>query len=528
MLNDMSIILSKEHTSAANRVRRTILQYDARTVATECGGLKALENTSLLDAYRMRLWGYVDSAIGQLDSIHWDACFSDEIAFCHKSVMSKENQPIFKQLFQDGVDIYDEFISGCRKRGLECILTHRVSGPDVGGEHSFKKTHPEYYIMDWCLNPDFSHVEIHDLKLHMFEEIISNYDFDGYEIDFCRHTPFLTPGHQWDLRDHVTNFMYKLRLLTLKAEEKWHHPVLLSARIPETADNCRGDGLDLRTWAQNHLVDTLTIGSRSFEVDIESIRRETEGAVKLYPCFDAHHQTDAYADPNPEVLYGVFSNWWAQGADGISLFNLYACDWATYIKTCEKEFTPHRHPLEQILPVLGDEKLLSPFDKTYVVERRGGYPWEHGYANNNNTKQLPLIISNDGTPRTVILYAGDPIAHNAANVSNLYLDVELFGVRPEDTTEVVFNGILLNGEADFNYPDKQIKPLQPEHVSGYHTDYLPDRSERFMKIHCPLQPGMVTRGHNFITVSVRRTYPYPYTIKAELERVELAVKYRIP
>lgn len=98
----MPFSLTEEHYRAANRIRRTILHYDARTVATECGGLKAPEGMSLLEAYSQRLWEYVDRVIGQLDSIHWDACFSDQVAFCHSSSLPKDNAPVFQQLWEEG------------------------------------------------------------------------------------------------------------------------------------------------------------------------------------------------------------------------------------------------------------------------------------------------------------------------------------------------------------------------------------------------------------------------------------------
>ena len=152
----MPFPLTEEHYRAANRIRRTILHYDARTVATECGGLKAPEGMSLLEAYSQRLWEYVDRVIGQLDSIHWDACFSDQVAFCHSSSLPKDNAPVFQQLWEEGVDLYQEYIAGCRKRGLECVLSHRISGPDVGNVDTLKLTHPEYYLKDWTLLSNFN------------------------------------------------------------------------------------------------------------------------------------------------------------------------------------------------------------------------------------------------------------------------------------------------------------------------------------------------------------------------------------
>ena len=521
----MVVSLSPEHVRAASRKRRTILQYDARTVATECGGLRAPKGMSLADAYRARLWGYIDSCIGQLDSIHWDACFSDQIAFCRRGSLPQESNPVFHALWEQGFDAYDEYISGCRKRGLECFLSHRVSGPDVGGVEPLKREHSEYYIWDWTRMTNFAVPEMREYKLGFLREIMELYDFDGYSLDFCRHTPFLEPGRQWELRENVTEFLRDLRKMTLGFEEKRGHPILLSARVPETAEGCRQDGLDIAAWAKERLVDSLTVGSRSFEVDLESFRRETGSSIRLFPCFDAHHQSDAYADPPAEVLDAVFSNFWDQGADGIVLVNLCACDWDTYIRTCAAPFRTHRHSLEKVLPVLGDRALLAPLDKTFVVERRGGYPWENGAANNNRTKQLPRVLKNNGAPETVFLQVSDPVAERA-DLSELFLDVLVYGVLPGDRLSVRFNGEELAGDTEDGVADRQIRPLQPEYVSGYHTDLLPEREERFTRVRCRVKPEAVLRGRNAGSVAILRTPDYPNLAKAELERAELHVKYR--
>ena len=228
----MSFRLAPEHIRAASRARRSILLYDARNVAVECGGLKAPEGLSLLDAYRLRLWNYIDRCIGQVDSIYWDAFFSDQIAFCRRSALPEENERTFAQLWESGVDIYDEYIAGCRRRGIECLLSHRIGGPDVGGRDRLKDEHPEYYINDWTQMTNLAVPEMRDYKLSVFREILDGYDFDGYCVDFCRHTPFLEPGRQWELHAHVTQFLRDLRTLTLGYEQKWGHPILLTARVP--------------------------------------------------------------------------------------------------------------------------------------------------------------------------------------------------------------------------------------------------------------------------------------------------------
>lgn len=518
--------LTPAHIAAANRTRRTILHYDAYTVAVECGSLKAPDGMTMTDAYRMRLWGVIDHLPNQIDSIHWDACFLDQSAFCRRSQLLPVSTPgPFEALWNEGMDAYDEYISGCRQRGLECILTHRVSGTDMGAFTELKCTHPEYYLKDWMEMADMASPGMRQVKLDMFREILELYDFDGYEIDFCRHTPFLEPGRQWELRECVTQFMRDLRALTLSFEERADHPILLSARVPRTPEGCREDGLDIETWANEALVDTLTVGSRAFEVDIPGFRRVTGSAIPLFPCFDAHHQTDGYADPAPEVLHGVFANWWAQGADGIVIFNQWACDVETYRKTAENPFTHPRTPQPDVIPVMGDPALLCPLDKTFVAERRGGYPWYNGFANNNLDRQLPIVLKNNGTSEKIRLTVSDPIAREARRVRRAELRLVIYGLLDGDRLDILLNGAPVTGETDSQWPDKELLPLQPERVSGFHTDLLPDNETRFSRIVCPISPALLRMGENMVTVSLRRAHGYPYCATAELERVEIAVQY---
>lgn len=523
----MSFFLTSAHKLAASKKRCTVLHYDAHTVAIECGGLKAPEGMSLTEAYRLRLWDYIDTVLKNVTTIYWDAFMSDQIAFCRRTSFPMDDTPIYQSLWAEGTDLYDEFIAGCHERGIECYLSHRVSGPPIGGEEPLRVSHPEYYINDWTQMSDFASPGMRRQKLKAFREILENYDFDGYSLDFCRHTPFLEPGRQWELREHVTDFLRELREMTLAAEEKWAHPIMLSARVPESIEACHEDGLDVGTWAKESIVDSLTVGSRSFTVDLKGFRRETEGKVQLFPCFDAHHQSDAYADPSPEVLCGVYANWWADSADGITLFNLYACHQDIYEKTAAEAFRPFPHALfEEVLPLVGDPEALSARSKTYVTERKGGYPWENGGANNNKKKELPVILKNNGKAETVHLRALDPVAEKADTVDDCYLDILLYGVLPKDEVKLAFNGKPITGVRDDSSEDKELRPLQKEFVSGYHPIYLPPREERFTRIRCPLTPADVIQGSNEITASVLRAPNYPNLATVELEKCELHVIYR--
>ena len=173
------------------------------------------------------------------------------------------------------------------------------------------------------------------------------YSFDGFELDFARHTPCLPPGRQWELREHATAFVRGVREMLLVVAEERGTPILLAAKVPgrDTHDHlqtdaglrvhtggavlaedlagCRTDGFDVATWAREGLVDILILGNRTTTVDVAAFRQLLAAnpgpvAVTLCPMFDRHHTTDGYYDPPHGFHSAVFANFWAQGADSVA------------------------------------------------------------------------------------------------------------------------------------------------------------------------------------------------------------------
>lgn len=364
-------------------------------------------------------------------------------------------------------------------------------------------------------------------KLAILTECMDNYPFKGLEIDFCRHTPFLPPGRQWELREHVTEFMRMLRRMLLSRETNGR-TLLLSARVPYSVEGCRADGLDIETWAEEGIVDALTLGSRSFCVDIEDFRRITKGRVKLYPCFDQHHTMDAYALPSMEVYRGVFSNHWLRGADGVKLFN-----WALFnADECQRalggpcKFNWMLDESQRAFDLIGDIDNTLSGDKTYVIERKGGYPWEEGFANNNNTKPLPAKLNNRGEETRIPFYACDPIAARRDSVESLKLALVFYGLRDTDAARVCINGArLIEAERCMAWRDDEINAPDREYVSGYNIPALEDKTDRPLARLCfEVDPGVMARGENFLSVALKRA-DYPHCDMVSLEKAELTVTY---
>ena len=77
---------------------------------------------------------------------------------------------------------------------------------------------------------------VHEYKLSILREAAEDYDFDGIELDFARVCPVLPPGHQWEYRDRLTDFIRATRAMLLEVERKRGRPFLLAARVPENLE----------------------------------------------------------------------------------------------------------------------------------------------------------------------------------------------------------------------------------------------------------------------------------------------------
>ena len=82
-------------------------------------------------------------------------------------------------------------------------------------------------------------------KVDTLRHLAETYPLDGFQLDFSRHVPCLPPGRQWELRDHVTQFVRAVREMTLDVARRRGRPILLAARVPRSLQGCRVDGFDV-------------------------------------------------------------------------------------------------------------------------------------------------------------------------------------------------------------------------------------------------------------------------------------------
>ncbi|MCP4644371.1 MAG: family 10 glycosylhydrolase [bacterium] len=510
--------LSEAHHAAVNRRRRVVVQFDAHT---EMG-------TDIDDwiAYR---FDYADEPGSQIDSVWWDigalgyAVYPSKVLdpFPHEGLQRWRDQ---------GVDWVARLFQASHDRGLETFWHHRISevelvtrgvGADRKKPHPLKQEHPDWVLDTWWNHGlwNLAVPEVRAFKVRVLREVAENYPVDGIQIDFARHIPCLPPGQQWEHRDCVTDLMRSLRAMTLEVEKQRGRPFLLATKVPRTLEGCKVDGFDVETWAREDLVDILTIGTRAMEVDIESFRRITAGHnIKLQPCFDDHHTTDAYQYASIEYLRGVFTNWWKQGADSVYTFN-----WSqARPEVCERMGAlagPPSH--RQAYHEIGSRDTMRFRDKAFAVDRRGGYPWSEGYFGRNDTAQLPVVLETPGESVPIRIHVGDAVRAHNETVESVTLRLVLFGAKETDNVQARLNGVpLTESLRDPEWKDKLIFSPKPQPASGG-ADYLKvDPNQRLLRIEYAVDPHACRLGENQVDLQLAKG-----SGKLQVEKVEIHVRY---
>jgi len=483
-----AVELSAEHREAAGRRRRIVVQYDPQD-------LFGIDFETWID-YRFR---YIDEPGTQIDSVFWDMGRLGQVFY-----PSKFLDPLVNAAFQkwrsQGIDVVGRLVAETRKRGLEVFWHHRASEVDQNAQGRsawndeaapLKQAHP-----DWALKTNwwphglwnFAVPAVREYTIRALREVAQMYNFDGLQIDFARHVPCLPLGRQWELRHHVTELMRMARRMTLQVERNRGRPLLLAAKVPRNLEGCRIDGFDVQAWAKENLVDIFTLGSRSVDVDVAAFRRITAGRnIKLQPCFDDFHTTDGYRYPPIEVLRGVFANWWRQGADSVVTFN-----WSNAPPEVCKQFEQRPGPIshQQAYREIGSLGTMALKDKTFILERRGGFKWADGFFNRNDTATLPLKIARDGAEATLPVRISDDLKQHAGRIKRVLLRAVFFDARDDEAVEVSLNGVSLPLWArDPSWKDPQI--FSPNRINP---------GQRLLRLDFAVDPRRCRPGENLVRI----------------------------
>lgn len=527
--DDQPVELPAAHRAAVRRRRRRIVvQYDANCVMWSYWKLHRNGDASFA-RFRDAIFSYADEPGSQIDAIWWDIGGSPLGCAYPSKVEPPVDHPLLRQWLASGVDWVKQLVRAARRRNLEAFWNHRISEVEClpeGGlskqPHPLKVEHPDWVApAAWWPQGmwNLAAAGLREHKVAILRELATRYDLDGIQIDFSRHVPCLPVGRQWELRGHVTQFLRMVRQMLLEVAAQRGRPFLLAAKAPQNLAGCRADGFDVRTWAEQGLVDVLTLGSRSMDVDVEGIRAAVGDTVQLQPCFDDHHATDGYRYAPIEFLRGVFANHFQRGANSVATFN-WSVGMPDVCRCLGSEVGPPAH--QTAYREVGDPQTLSGKDKLFAVERRGGYPWAEGFFNRNDAAPLPQRLADDGRTVELAVHISDPPTSPHARLT---LRCILFQAVDGDVFEIRFNGAPLSvNTRDAEWKDAQIFSPRPQPTSGGKGDYKVNPQQRLLRLDCAVPRAAWKRGRNRVEIRVAARTPGA-TSAVQIEKVEAHLKY---
>lgn len=259
-------------------------------------------------------------------------------------------------LFALGTDPLEIASAFCRTNGMEVFVSLRFNDThDSAGSFrkpdplfpDFKRDNPECLMgrpekdgrppfCNWSA-VDFSHEKVRAHMRKFVRELVENYDVDGIEYDFNRHTQIFKSvamggeASQAEL-DLMTAFMGELRSITEAAGRRKGRPIVVAMRAPDSVGYCRAVGIDLERWFDGKLVD-IWIGGGYFCLNPWSVSAEFahRRGVKFYASMDETRIPREAERKRLPILKGRmtlpfyaarFADAMASGCDGVYMFNL--------------------------------------------------------------------------------------------------------------------------------------------------------------------------------------------------------------
>lgn len=255
------------------------------------------------------------------------------------------------ELVHGGQDPLQLILDRAQEKGLEVFLTfrlnevHAVDRPDEFPQSllisSFWREHPEWHIgtpgdkvapvylqilgprasqalLSWLPGAlNFAVPEVRKHRLVQLREVCERYAVDGLDLDFLRFPMYFPPGTEKQNIETMTAWMREVREMARQVGEARDRPLLVSARILARPELNLAIGLDPSAWVKEGLVDFVTVSHylhNNFPLPVAEYREVLPG-IPIYGSIELEDSVDRYR--------AVARDLWAQGTDGIMLFNFF-------------------------------------------------------------------------------------------------------------------------------------------------------------------------------------------------------------
>lgn len=260
----------------------------------------------------------------------------------------------------EGTDVLRIVTKNMHAKGIEVLAAVRMNDthffsldPENPLVSQFILDHPQYIIQqpDGRKNEtalDYSHPEVRAHRLAIMREIVEEYDVDGLELNFVRWPKFFPRDQGHEKAPILVKYLNEIReMLDKAAKKRGRDRLTLGVRVPESIHTCWLTGIDIESWINSGCLDYLvvcTYNNTDPQVPVEQFTKLTkpvglETLVSMGKLMSPGHngppiiKNRVHMIPGrrngynamtltPEEARAAAANYYASGADGISLWNV--------------------------------------------------------------------------------------------------------------------------------------------------------------------------------------------------------------
>ena len=369
-----------------------------------------------------------------------------------------------RSLIEAGHDPLGLVINRARQNGMEAFVTFRLNEVHWVGKKDafilshFWKEHPEWHIgkngdslsqvyLD-ILGPrtnsvvagwlsggfNFAIPEVREHKLAQMREICERFDLDGLDIDFQRFPMYFKIGEEQKHLKTMTKWIREIRKMANEVGAKRGRRILLSARIMAKPEQNIAIGLDPFAWAQEDLLDFITISHylhNNYSLPVQEYREKLPKDFPLYASIEVEKEDETFRNLAQPL--------WKNKIDGIMLFNFFT----TRMSGVEPPFhiiTEIGSPqIQQHMPaplIVGGDSLYHKSNKALITIESSSdsdiyYTVDGSEPTHNSIKYtLPIELNEITILKTRVIKKEYPYAFSQINEQKIrFIDPKVNGLK---------------------------------------------------------------------------------------------------
>ncbi len=445
------------------------------------------------------MWRPVDEVAGTgVDTLVYGVARADGLFYpsragkSFRSDMDEIDNAIYWKVRQNilslqerGVDILQALADRAHERGMEFFASFRMGTYEGVGS-------PEADPAEG--GRGLAEAAARENQLRVFEEMVTQYDLEGLELDFGASPggmpPVLLDEDVAEYSSVLTEHVRSIAQMTRDAGKQ------VGMRVPCIEEVCVAQGFDVRAWLKEGLVDYVSpMMYANLRLDTQmpiewAIEAAHEVDVPVYgmlqPFVEVGYPGHGYDEHYTlEMMRAAVSNYLAKGADGVYAWFL---DW------------PLGATERNMLTEMANPDLMVEEDKQYRLSRRTEPAAGLGY---DTTLPLEIPEAEPGRRYAIPVFIADDFEGKADRIKRLTLRMRVGNTVTADRLSVWLNGESLENEAVSREPGAYVRiPVSPHRIEHYSAQWIdfelssvrPKRGDNLVEVSLDERPAKLGGG----------------------------------